>query len=176
MDFYKQLTDSYIYSLGIRKAEDKALFTEGMILACKENPEWEPYEMHRECERQANQILGITKVYYHSLWILTWHRPYESLKFFYPDARNLLVIVEYSFTPAIPSASRYPDRWNNAFSRIEEVDVNDPELTQKVKTILHSSTGPWVLLCTDDYEANKKLLEDIKLSSVSHCSTYLYPK
>ena len=176
MDFYKVITDAYIYSLGIRKEEDKSLLTEGMILACKENPDWEPYQMHRECERQANQILGIIKVYYHNLMILTWRTPYDFLKIYYPDAPNLLVVVEYAFTNVLPSVSDYPDRWNKAFSRIEEVDIHDPEFYEKVKALLHSSPGPWVLLCTDEYEKNRKLLEDMKLSPVSNCSTYLYPK
>jgi hypothetical protein len=114
-----------------------------------------------------------TKVYYQNSMMLTWRQPYDALKFRYPDAKNLLVIIEYAFTPVLPSESHRKERWQEAFKRIEEVDVHMPNLTEHVQQVLRSSNEPWILCCTEDYEANRKLLESLSLSFVSTASREL---
>ncbi len=111
-----------------------------------------------------------TKVYYQNSMILTWRNAFEALHFRYPDAENVLVIVEYAYDSVIPSASFKKEKWYETFSRIEEVDVHTPNLLEEVKKRLLLSNKPWIILCTEDYEANKLLLNEMTFSFVSMTS------
>jgi hypothetical protein len=109
-------------------------------------------------------------LYYHNLLILTWRKPYESLKFFYPNVTNLLVIGNWSFSPAMPSASRTEKTkkgWADAFTEIVELDNNDEDLVEKIVQTIRFSTQDWILLCTDDTTINRTIADILGIHLVS---------
>jgi hypothetical protein len=109
-------------------------------------------------------------LYYHNLMILTWRKPYESLKFFYPNVSNLLVIGNWSFSPAMPSEARLEKTkkgWADTFSEIVEFDNMDEDLIEKVVRTIRFSTKDWILLCTDEYKTNIKIAEILGIHLVS---------
>jgi hypothetical protein len=100
------------------------------------------------------------------------------LKQFYPDINNLLIIGSWSYSPGMPSNARRESTkkgWNDAFSRIEELDVEEKNLQEKVEKILFTSTGNWILLCTEHFQVTNAITKRLGLSLVSGCHTSLEP-
>lgn len=117
-------------------------------------------------------------LHFHNLLILTWTKPYSHLKQFYPDVENLLVIGNWCYSETMPSkAVRETSKkgWKEAFPRIEELDVEEENLQEKVEKILFSSTGDWLFLCTEGFKVTNAIAERLGLSLLSGAKTYLEP-
>jgi len=117
-------------------------------------------------------------LHFHNLLILTWSQPYNHLKQFYPDVENLLVIGNWCYSNTLPSSAVRESTkkgWHEAFPRIEELDVEEENLQEKVERILFSSTGNWLLLCTEGFKVTNAIAEQLGLSLISGAKTYLEP-
>ena len=115
-------------------------------------------------------------LHYHNLWILTWRKPYESLKFFYPNVTNLLVIGNWSFSSAMPSAGRTEKTkkgWADTFTEIVELDNSDEHLLEKVVQTIRFSNKDWILLCTDDIATNHTIADTLGIHLVSGSRTLI---
>lgn len=99
-------------------------------------------------------------LYFNKLLILTWSQPYYHLKQLYPTVENLLIIGNWSYSQTMPSQAKRESTkagWRAAFPHIEELDVEDGELEEKVEKILFGSTKDWLMLSTGEFIVEKEI-------------------
>jgi hypothetical protein len=105
-------------------------------------------------------------LYFNKLLILTWSKPYYHLKQLYPTVENLLIIGNWSYSQTMPSQARRESTkiaWRAAFPHIEELDVEDEALEEKIDNILFSSNKDWLMLSTGEFIVEKQIAKRLGL-------------